>query len=238
MPLVWSIGSVFGPSFGGFFANPARQYPSLFGDSWLFNTYPFLLPNLVAFVFFFISIVIATLFLHETLETKRHEKDWGLVLGEKLSRSFKRRHAHYHHHRHHRPSFVDAEASAPLLPKSGATTKTTTANAAPPTMRETFTPQVTINIATYTFLALHAVAFDQVLPVFLNYPRQTPNKENTQLPFRFSGGYGLSSSEIGTIFTVYGLACGIIQFLLFPPLCSRFGALKCLKAGSKSKTPE
>lgn len=231
MPLVWSIGSVFGPSFGGFFARPAQQYPGLFGNSWLLKTYPFLLPNLVAFLFFFISVVVATLFLHETLETKRHERDWGLKLGEKISRSFKKK-PRYVHKRHHRASFVDAEASAPLLPKSGAAVVMQRDNSQP-TMREIFDPQVTITIIAYTFLALHSVAFDQVLPAFLDYPRQAHNDENTHLPLQFSGGFGLNSSEIGMIFTVYGLACGIIQFFLFPPICNRFGALKCFKTGSK-----
>lgn len=230
MPLVWSIGSVFGPSFGGFFARPAQQFPSLFGNSWLFTTYPFLLPNLVAFLFFFISVVVATLFLHETLETKRHERDWGLVLGEKISRSFKKK-PRYVHDRNHRASFADAEASAPLLPKSaGSSTKKDVSR---PTMKEIFDPQVTITIIAYTFLALHSVAFDQVLPAFLDFPRQAHNEENTHLPFQFSGGFGLNSSEIGMIFTVYGLACGIIQFCFFPPICNRFGALRCFKAGSK-----
>lgn len=230
MPLVWSIGSVFGPSFGGFFARPAEQYPGLFGDSWLFNKYPFLLPNLMACLFFFISVVVAILFLHETLETKRHEKDWGLKLGEKISQPFHKK-PHYHHERHHRPSFVDAEASAPLLPSSGAVPKTRKSDP-PPTVREIFTRQVTVNIVAYTFLALHSVAFDQVLPVFLNYPRQVPDEHNTHLPFHFSGGWGLGSNSIGSILTAYGLACGVIQFFLFPPLCSRFGALACFKAGT------
>lgn len=234
MPLVWSIGSVFGPSFGGFFARPAEQYPGLFGNSWLFNKYPFLLPNLVACAFFFVSVVVAILFLHETLETKKHEKDWGLLLGEKISQPFrtKPRHKHNHQHqRHHRPSFVDAEATAPLLPKSGVVLKKPS-RAPPPTMKEIFTYQVTMNILAYTILALHSVAFDQVLPVFLNYHRQVPDSDNTHLPFHFSGGFGLNSNKIGTIFTIYGLACGVIQFFLFPPVCSRYGALKCFKAGT------
>ncbi|KAF3764492.1 MFS general substrate transporter [Cryphonectria parasitica EP155] len=243
MPLVWSIGSVFGPSFGGFFARPAQQYPALFGNSWLFNKYPFLLPNLVACIFFLFSVVVAFLYLHETLETKRHDRDWGLDLGEKISRSLKRKPRHAGHRRHHRASFIDAEASAPLLPKSaavvvrkansssGRSSKDSDATP-PPTMREIFTPQVTINIVAYTILALHAVAFDQVLPAFLDYPRQNPDEAVVQLPFHFSGGFGLNSSEIGTLFTVYGFACGVIQFFVFPPLCSRFGALNCFKAGT------
>ena len=63
MPLVWSIGSVFGPSFGGFFARPAEQYPDLFGNNEFLKKYPFVLPNIVAAVFFCISMFTAVLFL-------------------------------------------------------------------------------------------------------------------------------------------------------------------------------
>lgn len=261
MPLVWSIGSVFGPSFGGFFAQPAQQYPGLFGGSWLFNKYPFLLPNLMACVFFFISVVVATLFLRETLETKRHDRDWGLVLGEKISRPFQRgnkarRHGHHlrrqqqHQQQQntHRASFADAEATAPLLPKSGATvvvqqqhsssSKGSSNNnprqaSTTPRMSEIFTRNVVVNLVAYTFMALHSVAADQLLPVFLNYPRQVPDADNTHLPFHFSGGYGLNANSIGMISTIYGLACGIIQFFLFPPVCARLGARTCFKIGSK-----
>lgn len=237
MPLVWSIGSVFGPSFGGFFARPAEQYPSLFGNSWLFKRYPFLLPNLVAFFFFLISVIVATLFLHETLETKRGQKDWGLKLSEKISRSFRKR-PRSACSRQHRASFVDAEASAPLLPKSGAVGglngKKKDADTTGPTMKEIFDKQVTITIIAYTLMALHSVSFDQILPVFLDFPRQIPDDENTHLPFHFSGGFGMNSSEIGMIFTIYGVACGVIQIFCFPPICNRYGALTCFKAGSKS----
>lgn len=64
MPLVWSLGSVIGPVFGGFFAQPAKQFPDVFGDIEFFNKFPFVLPNLVLTIFFLISATTATLFLH------------------------------------------------------------------------------------------------------------------------------------------------------------------------------
>jgi hypothetical protein len=68
-----------------------------------------------------------------------------------------------------------------------------------------------------------------VLPVFLNYPIQEHTPNDTFPPFFFSGGFGLHSGRIGTIFTLYGIACGAIQFVLFPPLCARFGVLNCYR---------
>jgi hypothetical protein len=63
MPLVWSIGSIFGPAFGGFFANPAENLPGLFGGNKLFIKFPFALPNMIAAVFFSISITVGYFFL-------------------------------------------------------------------------------------------------------------------------------------------------------------------------------
>ena len=63
MPLIWTIGSIFGPSFGGALANPAAKYPELFGNSTFFKTYPFALPNMVACVFFLVGLSTGILFL-------------------------------------------------------------------------------------------------------------------------------------------------------------------------------
>ncbi|KAK4216546.1 hypothetical protein QBC37DRAFT_397514 [Rhypophila decipiens] len=227
MPLVWSVGSVFGPAFGGFFARPADQYPNVFGNIEYFKRFPFALPNLMACCIFFVSFTTGLLFLRETLESKRHKRDWGLILGEKLTRPFNRSRKHHHHHRHQhrRHSFVDDEASAPLL-SSGklSSTERIAVQVSPPSIKEIFTRQTVINLISYTFLALHSVTYDQVMPVFLNYPRYVRD-ENTQLPFKFVGGFGIGSDKIGTIYTIYGIFCGLIQFFLFPRLCARFGVL-------------
>lgn len=169
------------------------------------------------------------------MESKRHTKDWGLRLGEKITRPFKKGKGS----KAQRRSFVDDEATAPLLSHPGSMPRETSAAipTAPPSASEVFNSQTVINLISYTFLALHSVAYDQVLPVFLNYPRQTPDSNNTHLPFYFSGGFGLTSEKIGSIFTVYGIVCGFVQFFLFPPLCSRFGVLNCFRAASKSLLP-
>lgn len=63
MPLVWSLGSVVGPAFGGFFAQPAKQFPGWFGNIEFFKRFPYALPNLMAMGFFLVSLASATLFL-------------------------------------------------------------------------------------------------------------------------------------------------------------------------------
>jgi hypothetical protein len=80
-------------------------------------------------------------------------------------------------------------------------------------------------------LALHSVAFDQLLPIFMHYPPQShsPKNPDISLPFKFSGGFGLESGRIGTLFTVYGICGMFIQFLVFPPVARKLGILNCLK---------
>lgn len=63
MPMVYSVGSVFGPTIGGALANPARNYPKTFGNSAFFKKYPYALPNMAIGVFFTISVITGTLFL-------------------------------------------------------------------------------------------------------------------------------------------------------------------------------
>jgi hypothetical protein len=164
------------------------------------------------------------LFLKETLESRRHRRDWGLDMGKRITRPFRRMSPN----RARRTSFVDGEATAPLLPTRSNPRRVPTSRAKP-SMSEVFTKQTSIGLIAYTFMALHSVAYDQVLPVFLNLPAHEQTPENSKLPFQFTGGFGLSSDRIGTIFAVYGITCGLVQFLAFPPLCTRIGALNCFR---------
>ncbi len=91
MPLVWTIGSIFGPGFGGVLADPASRYPEVFGNIKFFINFPFALPNLVASLFFLVCVSVGILFLKETLETRRHRRDYGRVLGRFLLAPFVRR---------------------------------------------------------------------------------------------------------------------------------------------------
>ena len=104
----------------------------------------------------------------------------------------------------------------------------------PPSYREVFTYQSNINMLVYTLLALHSVAYDQVLPVFMHYPqrRSRSSNPNEELPFKFVGGFGTDSDSIGLLFLIYGVVGMFIQFFAFPPLARRWGVLNCLKFSS------
>jgi MFS family permease len=91
MPLVWTIGSIFGPAFGGALVYPVRRLPKLFGKVKLLERFPFALPNLCISVLFMIGIIFGFLFLKESHEDMRERKDYGRMLGSLLTRSCSKR---------------------------------------------------------------------------------------------------------------------------------------------------
>ncbi|KAI1426493.1 major facilitator superfamily domain-containing protein [Xylaria sp. FL1777] len=65
-PFVWTLGGIFGSAMGGFLAQPATFYPSLFPADGIFGRYPYLLPNLVSVVIIVLAIAQGVIFLEET----------------------------------------------------------------------------------------------------------------------------------------------------------------------------
>ena len=84
MPFVWCLGSIIGPAMGGALAMPCEAYPWLFSKGSFFDTYPFLLPNLVCVIVLLLGITIGFLFLEETHPTRKYEADSGRELGTLL----------------------------------------------------------------------------------------------------------------------------------------------------------
>jgi MFS family permease len=82
MPVVWSIGSIIGPSIGGALAMPCDNLGWPRGG--LFDEYPFLLPNLFCVAVLLLGITIGILFLEETHADKKGEPDFGRKLAEGL----------------------------------------------------------------------------------------------------------------------------------------------------------
>lgn len=61
------LGRVVGASLGGVLAQPATQYPSVFGGVWFFTTFPFLLPTIGLALVTAVTWILSCAFLRETL---------------------------------------------------------------------------------------------------------------------------------------------------------------------------
>ena len=64
------------------------------------------------------------------------------------------------------------------------------------------------------------------MPVFLSEP---VSHEPPNLPFRFAGGFGLSSKKIGFMLSMQGFYAIMAQVFLFPYAAQKFGTLKTFR---------
>lgn len=241
MPLVWNVGSIFGPTIGGALANPLNVEPgeSIAHPSF-FERFPYALPNIVSACFFAVGITTGILFLEETLETLQDHRDYGRVLGDKLTglvKSHVMKLEEIMRFRKTRPAepetrpllktTEDEETGLPMEPKEPPPP--------PPSFREVLTSQSIINLVVYTLLAMHTMAYDQLLPVYMQYPSIWSNSPyvtppgSGNNPLKFAGGFTLDHFSIGLVSTCYGVCGMLIQFFIFPPVARRLGILYCLK---------
>ncbi|OJD40326.1 major facilitator superfamily transporter [Diplodia corticola] len=243
MPLIYNIGSVFGPAIGGALSNPLGVDVSKpRGDSF-FEKFPFALPNIVGSLLFLTGIITGILFLHETLETKKDETDYGLILGEKLESAFNNQIVRAKNVWHR----AKGEETEPLLKHADSSmsnqdgdedqTNDDPRNRAEQkhvTIREVLTVQSVTNLVIYTVLAMHSIGYDQLLPVFMHHPAhpRDGSSYDPANPLKFSNGFGIKSKNIGTMFTLYGALCFLFQLFFFPPLARRFGVLRCFRVVS------
>ena len=243
MPMVWQVGSIIGPIFGGALVYPNEHFPHIFHDSAFFHRYPFSLPGLVAGLFFLVGISSGILFLRETLEDKKDRKDYGLRLGSAIQASCAGRSCLSRRRTKSHSLLRDAEESEGLLQRhSRRRGSSDSAHLTPASIQsrtaqtkavvgygDVFSPQSSINLAAYTLLAMHSVAYDQFIAVFMHHPAQSIDDPAVHLPLQFSGGFGIDAGRIGAMSTIYALVGLMLQFTIFPPLARRFGVLRCYR---------
>ncbi|XP_059653726.1 protein ZINC INDUCED FACILITATOR-LIKE 1-like isoform X3 [Cornus florida] len=70
----WGIGLIIGPALGGFLAQPAEKYPSIFSRDFVFGRFPYFLPCLCISLFALI-VTIASCWLPETLHMHHKSRD-------------------------------------------------------------------------------------------------------------------------------------------------------------------
>jgi MFS family permease len=70
-PVIFGIGSIFGPIIGGFLYNPTHNLEIIFGDNQFLKTYPAFLPCFVITSLCYFCFVFGWLYLEETLPSKK-----------------------------------------------------------------------------------------------------------------------------------------------------------------------
>ncbi|WPH00232.1 Hypothetical protein R9X50_00305500 [Acrodontium crateriforme] len=260
LPFVWCLGSIFGSTLGGGLADPVKNYPSLFNPGSIFETYPYLLTNLVCAAVAAMSFTVGFFFLEETHEDKRDRLDPGLEIGKRIIRPFEKLAMSRLSSR--KPDFSEesvdlmceedlppdysSTASSPILPPAQ------TSGLPPPAYQSiegsprssheleeglievnlptkkdfsvsgAFTKQVVFNIVGFGILAYHTISAEQLLSVLFSMPE---SHAPASLPFKFTGGFALSTKSIGAILVVQGLIQMFATMVAFTPVTRRLGFL-------------
>lgn len=231
MPFVWSIGTIIGPTIGGFFAEPAENFPSLFDKSGLFARLPYLLPNLICSGLLVVSIILAYFFLEETHPDKQPAAS--------------------------RNGSESLTTRTPLLPTQGATADSAadltadsygTFNSVevereeiwrvrsngdwiePPTNEKVFSKTVIMFVVALGIFTYHSMTFDHLLPIFLQ-DKRAEDDMNALIASSSSplgGGLGIGVQNVGIIMSINGVIQLFIQAFVFPLLADCFGVWKLL----------
>ncbi|OAL53920.1 MFS general substrate transporter [Pyrenochaeta sp. DS3sAY3a] len=241
MPFVWCLGTIIGGALGGLLAEPAEALP-IFKHT-LFETYPFLLPNLVCAGVVVFGLCVGILFLEETHEDRKYDQDRGREAGQWILQKLWKRDAYapfsdkdgsldemrsmledQHNDQtydstHSSPTLCSARTSISDPPEFSLDKEVRPA----PSIREAFSKQVCLNVVCYGILAFHTISLEQLLPILMS---KAPINETPRLPFHFKGGFGWSTQTNGAFLAMQGFLQMFAQLIVFPILSRRLGSLR------------
>ncbi|KAF2852387.1 MFS multidrug transporter-like protein [Plenodomus tracheiphilus IPT5] len=232
MPFVWSIGTIIGPSIGGYFAEPAQNFPAYFNRTGLFAKFPYLLPNIICSTLLLVSILMAYFLLEETHPDKQPQGYFN--------------------------TYDTAVARTPLLPTQGATADAATDIAAESygtfntvevhheeewrikpngewigssTTEKPFNINVIIFVLALGTFTYHSMTYDHLLPIFLQDKRADGDMNASELSSAgLSGGLGIPIQNVGIILSINGVIQLAIQAIVFPLLADFLGVWRLLLA--------
>ncbi|KAF2500596.1 putative MFS transporter, partial [Lophium mytilinum] len=224
MPFVWSVGTIVGPSIGGYFANPAENFS--ISPHNIFAKFPYLLPNLICSVFMLVAIVAGYVFL---VETHPDMQPWST------------------------PEDLDnTTAQTPLLPTAGATAHAAanlttesygtfdavdvqrkenwhvksdgrSASISSEENGKVFTKNVVMLVVALGIFTYHSMTYDHLLPIFLQDRRIDELSVNADSFSPMAGGLGLSTQQVGIIMSFNGIIALVIQAAVFPLMAAWLG---------------
>ncbi|KAM5341207.1 hypothetical protein ACJ41O_015316 [Fusarium nematophilum] len=230
LPMCFNVGVILGPLMSGFLAEPVTSLPSIFGPGSIFGgakgvqwmmEFPYALPNLVCAIILSSAALLVLLGLEETHPVRRYKTDRGRQLGRLLVYKILGKGGNEDSYTlviQDDPSEQPVEDDAQQTPPDKER----------PPMRAIFTKNACLTLLQHFLQTLHVSAFNAAFFVLLPSPKSKHGSIN--LPFRFTGGLGLSSRKVALVNTIIGTVGIPVQILLYPRLSTCLGVLASYRA--------
>lgn len=241
-PFVWTLGGIIGSAMGGFLAQPAIFYPSLFPADGLFGRYPYLLPNLVSVVVIVLAIIQGLFFLEETNprggkashETVFDDDDETIDERTPLHRRKDRRSSARSQSRAtiDRPVFQEESLPVPIeqnFDLRRSSFGTVRSIRLPPSVSKpdevfkgrTFNFTIIMVTTALVLVSYHQMAFCTLLPThLLDTPAAAPGEID------LVGGLGYTVHDVGVYLAINGILGLFIQAIIFPIFVDNVGVWK------------
>ncbi|KAL9086101.1 MAG: hypothetical protein Q9165_007313 [Trypethelium subeluteriae] len=245
LPTFLNIGGILGPILGGFFADPFKNLPRIFGPNSLFGgtdgvswmeRWPYALPNILTGTVLLTAITMVFLGLEETHEEIKHRPDRGRQIARYMNSllSFRRSRSRYI------PLNNDPDTNANTTSENHETINTnvsdpsekgaSTSDSPKPSFCQIWTRNVALSLASHFFLIFNIATFNALLFTFLPTPRSSPATSSAETSTsHLSGGLGLSESNVGLATALIGFLGFPLQIILYPTVHVRFGSLRCYR---------
>ncbi|KAG0143425.1 hypothetical protein CROQUDRAFT_661218 [Cronartium quercuum f. sp. fusiforme G11] len=142
LPMSGALGTIIGPMIGGYLAQPAEQYPELFGNIVFLKAYPYFLPCFIAGLTNLLAVLLGFFYLEETLESKANKKNKQRQINSDET-----------HGGDSSSSSTDHQSDD--QPVDG-----------PPSLRALFTPTVITVLVSFLFLSIQNSSWATLIPLF------------------------------------------------------------------------
>lgn len=249
LPLLFNFGSVIGPLIGGskYFTRPRKENPyqitqmssSDISDLGLYgfynqflDKYPYALSNIVVACFLWFSLICGVLFLEETHEKFKWKRDRGVDLGDCLLKKIgltppiRPWNQQVVKDSEDEVANTDDEETPLLMDVNDELNIDCSIIEPVESKRENdsvaFTPAVIAAISSNFIISLHSVTYNEFLPVFL---ASRFKGDSLKFPFKIQGGFGLSASYIGNLFSSTGIIGMLIILTIFPLIDRNLGTI-------------
>ncbi|KAG6556366.1 hypothetical protein Mapa_002309 [Marchantia paleacea] len=200
------LGMVVGPSLGGYLSQPALKYPDLFPPGSLFAVYPYLLPCVFCSAISVVALFITVLYLPETLHI--HNDEDALIEGDED--------AFIGTYCDKLDKIKGEDTNKKLL---GEESDSAAELAKQDSKKNDSLLQVLKNwplvsaVLVYCTWSMHNMAYTEIFALWCVSPRTM-------------GGLSFTTTDVGNILAISGLAVLLFQLLAFPPIAKRLGPIR------------